>query len=165
MALPCTLGDAHGVSLTGRQRWLPGLGTHSSCGVNARSSCSSSFSFNIKENKVIKRKKFKAVPDDWLPGRFKLQKPGSKLWPHLVLLVQTLQLCFCWIDLLPFPTSHCSTSPVLLSFPTMEKIPTCRYQGEIWQQQCWSCLKWPEVMPGFLWCLPCLWHYIGGVEV
>lgn len=125
-----TLSDAHGVTLTGRQCWLPGPGTPSPCGVNAWSSWSSSnfscVSRNVKVKKLY-RKKFKAVPDVSLPVRFKLEKPGSKLCPDLVLLVQTLQLCFCWTDLLPFPPSHFSISLVLLSLPTMEKIPTCRY--------------------------------------
>lgn len=125
-APPCTPtpGDAHEVSLTGRQCWLLGPSTLSSHGGNAGSSCSSSSFSCISRNTKVKncnKKKFKAVPDDLLPVRFKLQEPGLKLCPDLV---QTLHFCFCWTDVLPFPPSHFSTSPVLLSLPTMEKILT-----------------------------------------
>lgn len=41
-----------------------------------------------------------------------------------------------------------------------KKIPTGKYYGEIWQQQRGSCLKWPEVMPGFPQCLHCPQHCI-----
>lgn len=47
----------------------------------------------ISRKKNYREKNSKAVPDDSLPVRFKLQKAGSKIWPDLVLLVQTLQLC------------------------------------------------------------------------
>lgn len=77
-------------------------------GVNAWASSLSSLSCISRNIKVLKKKikKFKAVPDDSLPVRLKLRKPGSKLWPDLMLLIQTLQLCFCWTDLLPFLPSH-----------------------------------------------------------
>lgn len=68
---------------------------------------SAAFQGISREN--YREKNSKAVPDDSLPVRFKLQKAGSKIWPDLVLLVQTLQLCsagqICYLPL-PLMSLH-----------------------------------------------------------
>lgn len=78
--------------------------------------------------------------------RLKLQKPNSKLWPDLVLLIQTLQLCFCWTDLLPFLPSHLLLITCATEFAHYGKISYLQFlRGDLaavereLPEMAWSC--------------------------
>lgn len=155
------LSAAHGIFLTRRQHWLLGLSMLSPCGVAEWSSCSSSsfscISRNIKE-KTYKEENSKL--SRWLTA-YRIQTPKARLKAsaRLTAINSKMSALFLLDRFVTFPLTslhHLFYWDCLL----WKKIPTGRYYGEIWQQQRGSCLKWPEVMPGFPQCLHCPQHCI-----